>query len=92
MAQAVVECMKALAQKGKTMICIIHQPSSDIFQMFDRLCLLAEGRMAYFGDLPQANNFFAKYFKKTVFNELILLLNIIVKDSCALEITIRQVG
>jgi ABC-type multidrug transport system ATPase subunit len=62
MAQAVVECMKALALKGKTMICIIHQPSSDIFQMFDRLCLLAEGRMAYFGDLPQANNYFAKYF------------------------------
>ena len=60
MARAVVECMKNLAQKGKTMVCIIHQPSSDVFQMFDRLCLLAEGRLAYFGDLPQANNFFAK--------------------------------
>ena len=60
MAQTVVECMKNLARKGKTMVCIIHQPSSDIFTMFNRLCLLAEGRLAYFGDLPEAKNFFGK--------------------------------
>jgi ABC-type multidrug transport system ATPase subunit len=60
MAQAVVECMKNLAKQGKTIVCIIHQPSSDIFQMFDRLCLLAEGRLAYIGELPKANDFFAR--------------------------------
>lgn len=60
MAQTVVESMRSLAKKGKTIICTIHQPSSELFQMLDKLCLLAEGRLAYFGDLPQANDFFAK--------------------------------
>ena len=60
MAQAIIDCMKNLANKGKLMICIIHQPSSDLFQRFDKLCLLAEGRLAYFGDLAYGNSFFAR--------------------------------
>jgi ATP-binding cassette, subfamily G (WHITE), eye pigment precursor transporter len=60
MAQTVVDSMRSLAKKGKTIICTIHQPSSDIFRMVDKLCLLAEGRVAYFGSLSLANEFFAK--------------------------------
>ena len=56
-----VDCMKRLAEKGKTIICTIHQPSSEIFGKFDRLCLLAEGRLAYIGDRAEASNFFAKF-------------------------------
>jgi ABC-type multidrug transport system ATPase subunit len=59
MALSIVETMKHLAQQGKTIICTIHQPSSDIFEMFDRLLLLAEGRLAYIGELPRANEFFS---------------------------------
>lgn len=62
MAISIAETMKSLAKKGKTIICTIHQPSSEIFEMFDRLCLLAEGRLAYFGDLPGANDFFGRLF------------------------------
>jgi ABC-type multidrug transport system ATPase subunit len=51
--------MKNIAQQGKTIICTIHQPSSEIFEMFDRLCLLAEGHLAYIGDLNKAYDFFA---------------------------------
>jgi len=58
MAMSIVECIKKLAQQGKTIICTIHQPSSDVFDKFDRLCLLAEGRLAYIGDLNGARNFF----------------------------------
>ncbi len=61
MAVSIVDCMKKLAQQGKTIICTIHQPSSEIFEMFDRLCLLAEGRLAYIGELPKAYDFFARY-------------------------------
>jgi ABC-type multidrug transport system ATPase subunit len=61
MAFSIVESMKNLAQQGKTIICTIHQPSSEIFEMFDRLCLLAEGRLAYIGDLSKAYDFFARY-------------------------------
>jgi ATP-binding cassette, subfamily G (WHITE), eye pigment precursor transporter len=59
MALSLVECMKNLASQGKTIICTIHQPSSEIFQLFDRLCLLAEGSLAYLGDLNMANSFFS---------------------------------
>lgn len=60
MAVSVVECMKNLAKKGKTIICTIHQPSSEIFELFDKLCLLAEGRLAYIGSLSSAYNFFER--------------------------------
>ena len=58
MAMSVVESMKSLAKKGKTIVCTIHQPSSEIFEMFDKLCLLAEGRQAFIGTLPEAYDYF----------------------------------
>ena len=61
MAMSIVESMKLLASKGKTIVCTIHQPSSEIFQMFDRLCLLSEGRLAYLGDMNNAIHFFSSF-------------------------------
>jgi ABC-type multidrug transport system ATPase subunit len=58
MAQSVVESLRSLARGGRTIICTIHQPSSEIFEMFDSLCLLAEGRVAFFGPLIEALKFF----------------------------------
>ena len=52
--------MRSLAKKGKTIVCTIHQPSSEIFELFDSLCLLAEGRLAYLGPLAHASLFFAE--------------------------------
>jgi ABC-type multidrug transport system ATPase subunit len=60
MALSIVECMRKLTLKGKTIICTIHQPSSEVFEKFDRLCLLAEGRLAYIGPLNEATKFFSK--------------------------------
>ena len=36
----------------------IHQPSSQVFELFDRLMLLAEGRLAYLGPTNVAEDFF----------------------------------
>mmetsp|Transcript_41161 Transcript_41161/g.60945 ORF Transcript_41161/g.60945 Transcript_41161/m.60945 type:complete len:718 (-) Transcript_41161:45-2198(-) len=36
-------------QQNKTVITSIHQPSSSVFRSFDKLMLLAEGNMVYFG-------------------------------------------
>ena len=58
MAMSIVDSMKNMAQQGKTIICTIHQPSSEIFNKFDSLCLLAEGRTAYLGNLNEASSFF----------------------------------
>ena len=79
MALSVVECMKDLSKRGKTIISTIHQPSSEIFKMFDRICLMAEGKIAFIGDLFAANKFFRKYFHFSLFflMKFILKLNIL---------------
>ena len=58
MAYSIVESMKNLAHTGKTIIFTIHQPSSDLFELFDKICLITEGRIAFLGDKTNANTFF----------------------------------
>ncbi|KAK4320584.1 hypothetical protein Pmani_008588 [Petrolisthes manimaculis] len=56
-ARKLVRLMKDMATRGKTIICTIHQPSSEVFAMFDKLLLLAEGRVAYMGSSAGALEF-----------------------------------
>ena len=58
MAQKIVEILRSLAEQGKTIVCTIHQPSSQVFAMFDKVLLMAEGKVAYMGPLGDAYNFF----------------------------------
>ena len=48
-----VTTLKALAFKGRTIICTIHQPRSEIWNLFDNVLLLAGGSPLYSG--PAAN-------------------------------------
>jgi ABC-type multidrug transport system ATPase subunit len=57
-AQAVMESMKSLASNGRLVISVIHQPRSSIFDMFDQLMLLSEGRCVYLGKSSEAASFF----------------------------------
>jgi len=41
--------LKELASEGHTILCTIHQPSSDIFRLFDKLTLLVQGSVAFTG-------------------------------------------
>lgn len=50
-----------LTRRGKTVVCTIHQPSSETFALFDRLVLLAEGRIAYQGPSNGALPFLERY-------------------------------
>lgn len=50
-----------LAKKGKrTVLMSIHQPRSSIFNFFDKLLLLSQGKIAYFGAAKDAVNYFEK--------------------------------
>ena len=49
MAQNIMDVMREMAASGRTMICTIHQPSSQVFSMIDQLLLMAEGRIAFMG-------------------------------------------
>ncbi|XP_024945590.1 protein SNQ2-like [Cephus cinctus] len=58
MAHQVVSVLKALTAQGKTIIATLHQPSSELFALFDRILLMAEGRVAFMGNAEQACEFF----------------------------------
>ncbi|CAM6104027.1 unnamed protein product [Calypogeia fissa] len=55
----VVSTLRNLARDGRTVLASIHQPSSEVFELFDDLCLLSGGRQVYFGPLNGAQDFFA---------------------------------
>ncbi|XP_059060710.1 protein scarlet-like [Achroia grisella] len=57
-AQKLMSLLRASAAQGKTIICTIHQPSSELMALFDKLVLLAEGRVAFAGDFSGALHFF----------------------------------
>ena len=40
-------------------MCTIHQPSSEVFAMFDRILLMADGRTAFLGPASDALSFFS---------------------------------
>jgi ABC-type multidrug transport system ATPase subunit/pSer/pThr/pTyr-binding forkhead associated (FHA) protein len=65
-ALSVIELLRSLADAGKTILVTIHQPSVDVFQLFDAVAVIARdastkqvGRLAYFGRAwPDSVNFF----------------------------------
>jgi len=59
----IMDLLKELALKGKMVFVVIHQPSSDIFKMFDSLVILdVGGYQVYYGNPVDA----AIYFKNIV--------------------------
>ncbi|NPA67035.1 MAG: ATP-binding cassette domain-containing protein, partial [Chlorobi bacterium] len=47
----VMELLSELTQKGKLIFVVIHQPSSDIYKMFDRMLILDQGGyMVWYGN------------------------------------------
>ncbi|KAF3933477.1 hypothetical protein ABW19_dt0204080 [Dactylella cylindrospora] len=57
----VIECLVSLAQNyNRTIIFTIHQPRSNIVALFDRLVLLAKGKMVYSGDYGKCQEYFSE--------------------------------
>jgi len=48
----IMDMLKELALKGKLIFVVIHQPSSDIFKMFDKLLILDQGGYPIFDGNP----------------------------------------
>jgi len=48
-AKQVLRLLQDVALQGHTVLFTIHQPSSDVFRLFDRLLLLHQGRTMYYG-------------------------------------------
>nr|QNH67907.1 ATP-binding cassette transporter subfamily G-like protein 8 [Brachionus rotundiformis] len=60
MAKSIIHSLKKLTDRGKTIICTIHQPSSETFAMFDKICLLSQTKVAFFGSREDGLEFFEK--------------------------------
>lgn len=63
-AWSIVRLLRKLADAGQAIVCTIHQPSGELFCVFDRLLLLERGgRTVYFGDIGTNGNAVADYFQ-----------------------------
>ncbi len=59
----IIDLLKELSLKGKLVFAVIHQPSSDIFKMFDKLLILDYGGyQIYYGNPVDS----IVYFKKSI--------------------------
>ncbi|KAL8216471.1 hypothetical protein R6Q57_023308 [Mikania cordata] len=58
-AQRILTTIKQLASGGRTVVTTIHQPSSRIYHMFDKLVLLSEGSQIYYGPASTALDYFS---------------------------------
>ncbi len=61
----VIDLLKELSYKGKLIFVVIHQPSSDIYKMFDKIILLdTGGYQIYYGNPVQAISYFKEMTKQ----------------------------
>eukprot|EP00281_Chroomonas_sp_CCMP1168_P022996 CAMPEP_0206228544 /NCGR_PEP_ID=MMETSP0047_2-20121206/9226_1 /ASSEMBLY_ACC=CAM_ASM_000192 /TAXON_ID=195065 /ORGANISM="Chroomonas mesostigmatica_cf, Strain CCMP1168" /LENGTH=645 /DNA_ID=CAMNT_0053651795 /DNA_START=134 /DNA_END=2071 /DNA_ORIENTATION=- len=57
---SVIDTLRQLAQTGRTVVATIHQPSSDIFHLFDELLVLSKGHIIYQGPSEASVQYFAE--------------------------------
>ncbi|CAN1299134.1 ABC transporter G family member 14 [Linum perenne] len=58
-AQRILTTVKRLADGGITVVTTIHQPSSRLYYMFDKVVLLSEGSPIYYGPASTALDYFS---------------------------------
>lgn len=57
-ARYLVSNLRDLSRRGKIVLLTIHQPSSDIFHMFDQIGIMSHGQMVYCGPAPKMIPYF----------------------------------
>ncbi|KAJ5629998.1 ATP-binding cassette transporter [Penicillium herquei] len=64
-ALSIVQLMRKLSHAGQTILCTIHQPSSQMIELFDSLLLLIPGgKTVYFGPLGHQCETIIEYFAR----------------------------
>ncbi|KAK1942573.1 Protein white [Phytophthora citrophthora] len=59
MAETVTMQLQQIARNGRTVIATIHQPSSEVFGLFDQLYLLSDGSPVYQGKALESVDYFS---------------------------------
>ena len=55
----IVENLRALAQRGRTIVVTIHQPASEMLALLDRIMILSQGKVVFNGTSQQALGHFS---------------------------------
>ncbi|THG98996.1 hypothetical protein EW026_g3289 [Hermanssonia centrifuga] len=64
-AWAIMSFLRDLADNGLSILCTIHQPSAELFQVFDRLLLLRKGgQTVYHGNIGHNSSQLIGYFER----------------------------
>ncbi|KAG6900276.1 hypothetical protein C0993_000464 [Termitomyces sp. T159_Od127] len=64
-AWSIMSFLRSLADNGQAILCTIHQPSAELFQVFDRMLLLRKGgQTVYFGNLGKNATTLINYFER----------------------------
>ncbi|CAO2831957.1 unnamed protein product [Amaranthus hypochondriacus] len=58
-ANKLMQILQGLAKAGRTIITTIHQPSSRMFHMFDKILLISEGFPVYYGKAWETMDYFS---------------------------------
>lgn len=56
-ATTLIQTLRDLADSGKTVIAVIHQPNQHVFSKFDDVLLVSEGRQMYFGEIAHVRTY-----------------------------------
>ncbi|CAK9136959.1 unnamed protein product [Ilex paraguariensis] len=77
-AQRILTIIKKLASGGRSVVTTIHQPSSQLYHMFDKVVLLSEGSPIYFGPASTALEYFSSigFSTSLIVNPADLLLDL----------------
>jgi len=66
----ILDLLQELARKGKLLFIVIHQPSSEIFKMFDKLIILdTGGYLIYNGNPVESIEYFKRKIEQANYNE-----------------------
>eukprot|EP00127_Corallochytrium_limacisporum_P000732 Clim_evm18s25 gene=Clim_evmTU18s25 len=58
-AMSLIRSLRALTRTGRTIVTTLNGPSNKMYQLFDKVMILSQGHMAYFGKPENSVRFFA---------------------------------
>lgn len=91
-AYTLVVALKELAAAGVLVVCSVHQPSSEIFDLFEEAIFLHDGQAAYHGPVKQLSEHFASvgYPCKASFNPADHVMFLLQKESTESVDAVKQ--
>ena len=54
-----IRMTRTIADTGKTVVCVIHQPSSEVFELFDDVICMSKGHIVYHGSVEGLVGYFS---------------------------------